>query len=117
MQVDFPITRHHVPTSTKTSTGGKGFRTLHLLGDHGMHLAERGGLLHLLEAVLHLIEIMQLRTRAWFSTLTLEQIKKQERGRGLGSARNRREADRGEGCEGGDDGGKRGTRMQGVDLG
>ena len=83
MQVDFPITRHHVPTSTKISTGGKGFRTLHLLGDHGMHLAERGGLLHLLEAVLHLIEILQLCTRAWFSTLTLRTNQKTRKRKGI----------------------------------
>jgi hypothetical protein len=37
---------------------------VHLLGDLGLHLAERGGLLlHLLEAALHLVEFLQLRPR------------------------------------------------------
>ena len=49
-------------------TGGKGARTLHILSDLGVHLTERGGLLHILEVVLHLVKHLQLRTRAWVST-------------------------------------------------
>jgi len=41
-------------------TGGKGARTLHILSDLGVHLTERGGLLHLLEVVLHLVKNLQL---------------------------------------------------------
>ena len=53
---------------------------MHLLGDLGLHLAERGGLLfHLLEPALHLVELLQLHTRGVSTAARVSATKKRRR--------------------------------------